>query len=199
MKIYHLTTPIFTLVLSVFCLNNSAFAQFSNPFGPQKTVTQQREDILKTSTDTLKALYQAQPKAKEVIEKSVGYATFNNFGMKILIAGGGSGSGVVIQKNSKPIYMDMIQVQAGLGIGITSFQNIFVFQTKAAINDFVSSGWTFGGQATAAAKYESNGGAYQNAAVVAPGVLMHQLTDSGLAADITGKGAKYYQNTDLNK
>ena len=200
MKIYRLTTPIFTLVLSVFCLNNSAFAQFSNPFGPQKTVTQQREDILKTSTTTLKALYQVQPKAKELIEKSVGYATFSNFGMKILIAGGGTGSGVVIPRDgAKPIYMNMAEVQAGLGLGIKSFQNIFVFQTQAAMNDFVNSGWTFGGQVTAAAKYENNGDAYQDAATVAPGVLMYQLTDSGLAAEITGKGTKYYKNTDLNK
>ena len=200
MKMHRLAPSIFTLVLGTFCLTNTAFAQFSNPFGPQKTVTQQREDILKTSTTTLKALYQAQPKAKELIEKSVGYATFSNFGMKILIAGGGTGSGVVIQKDGvKPIYMNMAEVQAGLGLGIKSFQNIFVFQTKAALNDFVNSGWTFGGQVTAAAKYEKDGDAYQDAVVVAPGVLMYQLTDSGLAAEITGKGTKYYKNTDLDK
>jgi lipid-binding SYLF domain-containing protein len=90
-------------------------------------------------------------------------------------------------------------VQAGLGVGIKSFQNIFVFQTQAALNDFVNSGWTFGGQVTAAAKYETTGGAYQGGTVVAPGVLMYQLTDSGLAAEITGKGTKYYKSTDLNK
>jgi lipid-binding SYLF domain-containing protein len=200
MNIYRLAPSIFTLVLGAFCLTNIAFAQFSNPFAPQQTVAQQQEGILKTSNDTLKALYQVQPKAKELIEKSAGYATFSNFGMKILIAGGGTGSGVVIQKDGvKPIYMNMAEVQAGLGFGIKSFQNIFVFQTKAALNDFVNSGWTFGGQVTAAAKYEKDGDAYQDAVVVAPGVLMYQLTDSGLAAEITGKGTKYYKNTDLDK
>jgi hypothetical protein len=34
---------------------------------------------------------------------------------------------------------------------------------------------------------------------VAEGVWMYQLTDSGLAAEITAKGTKYYQDTDLNK
>ena len=200
MKIHSIAPALFTLVLGVFSLQNTAFAQFSNPFGPQKTVSQQRQDILKKNDEILSNLYKVEPKAKEAIEKSVGYATFSNFGMKILIAGGGTGSGVVIEKDvSKPIYMNMAEVQAGLGIGIKSFQNIFVFQTKAALNDFLNSGWTFGGQATAAAKYESNGDAYQDATVVAPGVLMYQLTDSGLAAEITGKGTKYYKNTDLNK
>ena len=185
--------------IGIFCLQNTAFAQFSNPFGAQKTVAQQREDILKTSSDTLKKLYQIQPKAKALVEKSIGYATFSNFGMKILIAGGGTGSGVVMKKDgSKPIYMNMAEVQAGLGFGIKSFQNIFVFETQAALNDFVNSGWSFGGQVTAAAKYENNGDAYQDAVVVAPGVLMYQLTDSGLAAEITGKGTKYYKSADLN-
>jgi lipid-binding SYLF domain-containing protein len=178
----------------------SSFAQFSSIFGPDKTVAQQREDILKKNQEILASLYKVQPKAKEAIEKAVGYATFSNFGMKILIAGGGTGSGVVISKEfKKPVYMNMAEVQAGLGLGIKSFQNIFVFQTQAALNDFVNSGWTFGGQTTVSAKYENSGEAYQDAVMVAPGVLMYQLTDSGLAAEITGKGTKYYKDTDLNK
>ena len=183
-----------------FCLHCTAFAQLSNPFAASKTVAEQRQEILKKSNETLKQLYQVEPKAKELIEKSAGYATFSNFGMKILIAGGGTGAGVVISKaGGKPIFMNMAEVQAGLGFGIKSFQNVFLFQTQAALNDFVNSGWTFGGQATAAAKYEASGGAYQGGTVVAPGVLMYQMTDSGLAAEITGKGTKYYKNTDLNK
>ena len=190
---------ISTLFFLAFDLNTPVFAQFSNPFAADKTVAQQRQDILVKNQVILKQLYAAQPKAKDLIEKSAGYATFSNFGMKILIAGGGTGSGVVLGKDKKPVYMNMAEVQAGLGIGIKSFQNIFVFQTDAAMNDFVNSGWTFGGQVTAAAKYEKDGDAYQDATVVAPGVLMYQLTDSGLAAEITGKGTKYYKNTDLNK
>ena len=190
---------ISALLFLAFGLNTPVFAQFSNPFASDKTVAQQRQDILVKNQAILKQLYAAQPKAKDLIEKSAGYATFSNFGMKILIAGGGTGSGVVISKDKKPVYMNMAEVQAGLGIGIKSFQNIFVFQTDAAMNDFVNSGWTFGGQVTAAAKYEKDGDAYQDATVVAPGVLMYQLTDSGLAAEITGKGTKYYKNTDLNK
>lgn len=188
-----------TFLFLAFGLNTPVFAQFSNPFSSDKTVAQQRQDILQKNEQILKRLYAVEPKAKELIEKSAGYATFSNFGMKIFIAGGGTGSGVVISKDKKPVYMSMAEVQAGLGIGIKSFQNIFIFQTDAAMNDFINSGWTFGGQVTAAAKYEKDGGAYQDATVVAPGVLMYQLTDSGLAAEITGKGTKYYRNTDLNK
>ena len=188
-----------TLLLSALLLPIYSYAQLGSFFGPAKSPAEQRQDILTKNQAVLKQLYKAQPNAKDLIEKSAGYATFSNFGLKILIAGGGTGSGVVINKiNPKPIYMNMAEVQAGLGVGIKSFQNIFIFQTEAALNDFVNSGWTFGGQVTAAAKYDKDGAAYQGATVVAPGVLMYQLTDSGLAAEITGKGTKYYKDSSLN-
>ena len=165
-----------------------------------KPVAQQRADILKQSEQTMGRLYRLEPHARELVEKSAGYATFNNFGMKILVAGGGSGSGVVMRKdNGKPVFMKMVEVQAGLGIGIKSFTVVFVFETEKAMNDFINSGWEFGGQATAAAKYENKGGAYEGAANVADGVWMYQLTDNGLAAEITAKGTKYYKDSDLNK
>ena len=193
------------LILAIACcamllLPIPAQAQFSAIFGSDKTVAQQQEEILKKSKEILELLYQSQPKAKTLIDNAVGYATFSNFGMKILIAGGGSGTGVVIKKDrSKPVFMNMAEVQAGIGLGIKSTRTIFVFQTQAALNEFVNSGWTFGGQATAAAKYESDGGALQDAAIVSPGVIMYQLTDSGIAAEITGKGTKYYKDSELNK
>ena len=197
-------TPLYrtliALILIGLGLNQPASAQFSSMFGPSKTIAQQRDDILRKNDEILKNLYKVAPQARELIEKSAGYATFSNFGMKILIAGGGTGTGVVFSKSSsKPIYMNMAEVQAGLGVGIKSTQTIFVFQKETTLNDIVNSGWTFGGQVTAAAKYEKNGDAYHDANIVADGILMYQLTDSGLAAEITGKGSKYYKNTDLNK
>lgn len=188
-----ITLMFFALTLSV--ATAPAYALFDS-----KPVAQQRADILKTSAATMARLYKLQPHARELVEKSVGYATFSNFGMKIFIAGGGSGSGVVMRKgNQKPVFMKMVEVQAGLGMGIKSFTAIFVFETESALNSFINSGWTFGGQATAAAKYENNGGAYEGAANVSEGVWMYQLTDNGLAAEITAKGTKYYKDDDLNK
>ncbi|QWD63045.1 hypothetical protein ICV39_02940 [Polynucleobacter sp. MWH-UH25E] len=176
-----------------------AHAQFSSIFGGSQTKDQQRAAILKTNSEILAKLYATEPRAKSLIEKSPGYAVFSNFGMKIFIAGGGSGKGAVYQATPKKItYMDMVEVQAGLGLGVTSFQMVYVFQTQEAMNDFVNSGWTFGGQASAAAKYQNQGDSYQGAQLVAPGILAYQLIDSGLAVDITAKGTKYYKDSDLN-
>ena len=58
--------------------------------------------------------------------------------------------------------------------------------------------WEFGGQTTAAAKMGEEGGAFAGAMSVSPGVWMYQLTDDGLAVELTGKGTKYYVDDDLN-
>ena len=65
-------------------------------------------------------------------------------------------------------------------------------------NDFVEKGWTFGGQATAAAKHEGTGESVQDAMQLSPRVYLHQLTDTGLSAELTAKGTKHYKNDELN-
>ena len=104
----------------------------------------------------------------------------------------------VDNKTKTTTYMKMVEVQAGLGMGIKKFRVVFVFDTQKALNDFIKSGWEFGGQTTAAAKTGDQGVAFAGAVSVAPGVWMYQLTDTGLAAELTGKGTKYYKDSDLN-
>jgi lipid-binding SYLF domain-containing protein len=119
--------------------------------------------------------------------------------MKILLAGGGSGEGVAVNRKTKAMtYMKMAEVQAGLGMGIKKFQLVWVFENSGALNDFITSGWTLGGQATAAAKSGDKGGAYQGAVAVGPGVWLYQITDKGLALELTAKGTKYYKDDELN-
>jgi lipid-binding SYLF domain-containing protein len=164
-----------------------------------KTKEQKRADVRKSANETLAKLYKARPSAKATIKAATGYAAFSNFGMKILLAGGGKGQGIAFDNGTKKVtYMKMLEVQAGLGMGVKKFRTIFVFETKDAMDHFVNNGWEFGGQATAAAKSGDKGGSYQGATQVMPGVWMYQLTDKGLALELTGKGTKYYKDDDLN-
>ena len=166
---------------------------------PAKTKEQKRAEARTAAEQTLARLYRARPSVKPIIKVAAGYAAFSNFGMKILIAGGGKGQGIAFDNATKKVtYMKMLEVQAGLGMGVKKFRTIFVFETKDAMNHFVNNGWEFGGQATAAAKTGDKGGAYQGATAVMPGVWMYQLTDKGLALELTGKGTKYYKDDDLN-
>ena len=158
-----------------------------------------RTEVRKASASTLSALYKAVPAARKVVEGSAGYATFSNFGMKILVAGGGSGKGLAVNKTSgRETFMKMAEVQAGLGFGVKKFRLVWVFANEGALNQFISSGWETGGQATAGAKAGGKGDAYQGAISVSPGVWLYQLTDTGVALELTAKGTKYYKDDDLN-
>lgn len=167
--------------------------------GVAKTKEEKRAELRKKAHDTLARLYKARPSAQAAIKKSAGYAVFNSAGVKILVAGGGKGQGIAVDNSTQKVtYMKMREVQAGLGMGVKKFSTIFVFETKSALQNFINSGWEFGGQTTAAAKTGDGGGSYQGAASVSEGVWMYQLTDKGLALELTGKGTKYSKDDDLN-
>lgn len=158
-----------------------------------------RAETDKAAQEALAALYKVQPSARKAVEGAAGYAAFSNFGMKILLAGGGSGKGMAVNNKTKAkTYMKMAEVQAGLGMGVKKFKLVWVFETDKALNDFVNAGWEMGAQATAAAKAGEKGSAYQGAVAVAPGVWLYQVTGDGLALELTVKGTKYYKDTDLN-
>lgn len=162
-------------------------------------VEKQKKEIRQKTAETLNRLYALQPSAKQAINNSYGYAVFSNFGTKILVLGGGKGKGEAINnKTGKETFMKMLEVQGGLGFGIKRFQVVFVFENKNVFDQFINSGWQFGGQSTVAAKLDDEGGAFTGAATVSPGVWIYQLTEDGLALELTVKGTKYMKDDDLN-
>ena len=167
----------------------------------EKDKEKERTEIRQMSQQTLDRLYKAQPSAKAVVDKAFGYAVFSNTGVKILFGGSGRGEGVAIKNQSKAkTFMKMLEVQAGLGFGVKKFRVIFVFDNQKAFDGFVNSGWEFGGQTSAAAKTSpGKGGSMEGAVSVSDGVWVYQLTDKGLALELTGKGTKYSKDDDLNK
>jgi lipid-binding SYLF domain-containing protein len=165
----------------------------------KEQVEQQKADIQKMANETLERLYTTQPSAKKAINKAAGYAVFSNFGMKIFFAGGGSGKGLAVNnKTGNSTFMKLIEVQAGLGMGVKKFRLIWVFENQGDLDSFINSGWEFGGQATAAAQASGEGGALAGAMSIKPGVWLYQLTDDGLALELTAKGTKYYKDDNLN-
>ena len=164
-----------------------------------KSKEEKQAEARKKADATLQRLYKAKPSAQAAVNSAAGYAVFNSGGAKILVAGAGRGSGIAVDKGTQKVtYMKMREIQAGLGMGVKKFSTIFVFETKDALNKFINSGWEFGGQSTAAAKTGDGGGSLQGAVSVSPGVWMYQLTDKGIALELTGKGTKYFKDGDLN-
>lgn len=157
-----------------------------------------RAEIRKEVKTTLNKLYQKQPSAKSLIAKSAGYAVMNNFGMKILVAGGGSGKGIAYDKSGKETFMKMVEVQAGLGMGAKKFALVWVFRDDAKLRKFMSGSFETSGQANATAQYNKSGSAYAGAFTVSDGVWLYQLQGDGLALELTAKGTKYSRYDDLN-
>jgi len=166
-------------------------------FGADNRAKEQAE-VKKAGQDALNALYKAQPSARKAVESAAGYAAFSNFGMKILIAGGGSGRGIAVGPGGAETFMKMAEIQAGVGMGVKKFRLVWVFDTQKAFNDFVNAGWEIGAQATASAKAGDKGTSYQGAVSVSPGVWLYQLSGDSLALELTAKGTKYYKDGALN-
>ena len=161
--------------------------------------SERQADAREGARQTLARLYEVQPAARNAVTKAAGYAVFTDFGLKLFIAGGGKGSGVAVNnKTKKETFMRMLQVQAGLGFGIQKFRMVWVFETQQAFDSFVNTGWEFGAQATAAVRGDGQGAFAAGALSVSPGVWVYQLTEDGLALELSATGTKYFRDDELN-
>lgn len=152
---------------------------------------EQLAEVRGMAKETLARLYKQKPEAKKAIQSSAGYAVFSNFGMKIFLLGSGKGEGIAVNnKTKKETFMKMLELQTGLGLGVKKFRIVWVFQNKRDLNKFINSEWGLSGQTTVAAKLDDTGGAFAGAIQESPGVWVYQLTEDGLALELTVKGTK---------
>ena len=160
---------------------------------------EQRAEIRRMAMSTLDQLYAAQPSAREAIQKAAGYGVFSEISTKILLAGGGGGKGLVVDTISdQETFMLMAMLQAGYGMGITKSHLVWVFERESNLQDFVNNGLILGADVNLQVNPGVGGGMYQGAVQVQPGVWLYQLSDAGLALDLTVEGTKYFKDPDLN-
>ena len=141
---------------------------------------EKREKTRKMATETLQDLYKLQPAAQAAIQKSAGYAVFNNMGTNLLVVSTARGAGLAVNSKTKQeTFMKMISAGAGLGVGVKDYRVIFVFENDEALARFLDSGWSGSAQTDAAAKAGKSGAAYSGAVEVDPGVWVYQITKNG--------------------
>ena len=144
-------------------------------------------------------LEQKHPAAKDAIAKAAGYAVFSDFGFKVMFMGGARGKGLAANNASRQeTFMEMVELQPGMGLGASRFRVVFIFETPEAFNAFVTSGWEFGANAMAVAKTKTEGGALAGAVTVSKGVKMLQLNEEGVIAGVSLTAAKYYKDKELS-
>ncbi|MGV6806993.1 MAG: YSC84-related protein, partial [bacterium] len=77
------------------------------------------------------------------------------------------------------------------------YRIVMVFHNEGAINNFINNGWTFGGNADAAAKAGEKGASVEGETYYGE-VTVYTLTESGLALQATIKGTKFWKDPNLN-
>lgn len=110
----------------------------------------------------------------------------------------GTGYGVVKNNSTgKYTYMNMAEGGIGLGLGVKDYRIVMVFHTAKALNNFINSGWTFGGNADASVKTSKKGASIEGEAYYGD-VTVYTFTENGLALQATVKGTKFWKDKELN-
>ncbi|MHC4713979.1 MAG: lipid-binding SYLF domain-containing protein [Planctomycetota bacterium] len=163
------------------------------------TVAEKKAYVSDMEQETLAKLYAERPEMRERLKKVPGYGVFSNIGTHIFFLATGNGYGIVHDNETgAKTYMKMGQVSVGLGIGVKDFRAVFVFNDKATMDKFVTSGWAFGGEADAAAKSGDKGGEASAAGTIGAGIEVYQITETGISLHATVGGTKYWKDDELN-
>ena len=192
MKIWNSTATLALMLGGALALSSC-----TSPSGT--TGNEQRAAINTMAGETLQRLYQSVSGAQASVEQAAGRAVFSNVGLQIFFLGGGSGYGVAVnQRTGKRTYMKMGELTAGFGLGLKDFRAVFYFDTEAAFDTFVNSGWEFGGSADATAKSGEKGGAADAKGTAKGAIHVYQLTETGVSLQATVNGTKYWKADALN-
>jgi lipid-binding SYLF domain-containing protein len=158
---------------------------------------EKKQAEVRTKTEqALADFYKAEPKLKAEVGKAPGYAVFTTYGLSFLLGGAGGKGLVHDNKSKKTTYMDLGQASAGLQIGAQEARYLFVFKDAKAMQSFIDSGWTAGGEGGAGA------GAGKTAAGGTAGAFtggqVYSLTKQGFQAGGAVAGTKVWKDKELN-
>jgi lipid-binding SYLF domain-containing protein len=157
-----------------------------------------RDALRQMRKETLDQLYKENPKARTQIRKAAGYGVFGVTGVQLFIVGGSGGQGIVRDNlNGRDTYMKVGAVSGGLGLGFQDTRTVLIFQNREVLKQFLDKGWTFGGETAATAKVEGKGGT-AGELETPEGIIVYQLTKTGLMAKGTVQGTKYWKDEELN-
>jgi lipid-binding SYLF domain-containing protein len=152
-------------------------------FGPSGDDTDEKKaNVRKQRDELLTELYSSQPELKTKIQKAVGYATFKNLNLNLLLLATANGYGMVVDnKTGKETFMRMASLGGGVGAGVRDVRVVFIFHDAKVMSQFVEKGWQFGGEADASAKYKDTGIAAEQSGKA--NVSVKEGVNAGMSSD----------------
>lgn len=185
--------PLTIAVLSLCMLLNGCVTT-----SDKASVAEKRQAVLQMKDEVLTQLFKDKPDTRSQINAAPGYAVFSNANVNLFFIAAGGGYGVVKDMQSgQHTYMNMAEGGVGLGFGAKDYRIVMVFHTASAMKNFIESGWTFGGNADAAAKAGDKGVSAQGEAYYGD-VTVYTFTEAGIALQATIKGTKFWRDSELN-
>lgn len=182
---------LFTITL-LCAMGTAAFAQ-EEELGNK--ADRKRAKISKIEKETLSQLFNEDSKARDLFDKSYGYAVFSNLKIAFGLSGGG-GNGVAVRKSdNERVYMKMGTGGIGFGLGGQKYRVVFMFENAEILDRFVSKGW----QADTSAHAVAGSKGKNVAATFSQSLAIYVLSEGGLMLQADVSGTKYWRNKKLNK
>lgn len=154
-----------------------------------------RMKIDETAQEALDGLFKTSPKAENLYEISYGWAVFDNLKLAFGFSGGGGNGVAKIRESGEKTYMKMGTAGIGIGLGVNTYQVVFLFQDSRTFQNFVDNGW----QADATASAVAGQTGAEAKTDFSNGMAIYQITDKGLMAFADIAGTKYWKNKKLNR
>lgn len=152
-----------------------------------------RQDILKMASETLEQIYKKHPEAKAAVEKSLGYAVFDNSGVNLVLYVAGKGTGVAFKdKTADPIFMTMVRAGTGPGVGYDDYKQLLVFTADGAFEEFT----TVGVDVSASGNL---GPLYSGSTSFNPYIKSYHVHEKGFDVQVNWGGVYYVKNKGLNE
>jgi hypothetical protein len=153
-----------------------------------------REEINQNAEKTITQLISKKPELQESLDTSVGYFVGQVSGTKIPVVGGGSGIGMLYDREAGTrTYMDIKRFDVGVGLGAGKFRGIILFQNREVFEQFRAGIWksNIGVESAVGEKTTST------ISVVDKGATLHLLPETGAIMTASARLVRLSVNEDL--
>jgi hypothetical protein len=137
---------------------------------------------------TLETLLATTPKAREVLDQSLGYMVIDIKVTKIPVFGAGKGYAVVVDRRTDSrSYLQVSRFEIGGGLGAPAFKVIGIFTDPTQLEKAAGGGWRYEAGTELAAGSAGNEGSAQKQT---KGFQSYRISESGAAATVTVRVAR---------
>jgi len=153
-----------------------------------------REEINQRAEDAIAILVERNPELQDDLDTSVGYFVGQLSRTKVPVVGGGSGLGLLYDREAKTrTYMNIKRFDVGIGLGAGKFRVLIIFHDRGMFEKFKSGIWRSG------IALESAVGEKGSTTIsgIGEGATLYILPETGVAVKATARFVNITVNEDL--